>query len=82
MVSIESALLDADQHFNQLEDGVLTCSWNNPSTSVENTSKDAVQFTLVFRAKAGHMVSQLLSVGSEYTSAEAYNSNGDLMEFN
>ena len=55
---------------NRLDQGILTTSWNDgkPVTVASNE----VLFTLSFVAKAEGMLSNMIHVGSQITSAEAY----------
>jgi hypothetical protein len=53
-------------------EGMITTSWNGEATS-------DVLFSLVLRAKADAQLSNVLSVSSRYTVAEAYNQAGDLL---
>jgi hypothetical protein len=55
------------------DEGVVTTSWNG-----EIADKDAMLFSLVFRAKTDANLSDLLGVGSRYTMAEAYGKNDEL----
>jgi hypothetical protein len=51
----------------QLDKGILTCSWNGEG--IENKSD---VFTLTFLARKAGQLSDLLSINSSYTPAEAY----------
>ena len=57
-----------------VEEGVITMSWNGEASAEE------VLFSLVFQATADAQLSELLSVSSRYTQAEAYNTSGEVME--
>jgi hypothetical protein len=57
-----------------VEEGMITMSWNGEA------SADEVLFSLVFVANADAQLSELLSVSSRYTQAEAYNTSGEVME--
>jgi len=59
--------------FTLVEKGAITTSWNG-------NADNASLFSLVFRAKADGQLSSLLSVNSRFTAAEAYASNGDLLD--
>jgi hypothetical protein len=100
LVDIEYGVAKAG-HFGEVEDGVLTTSWNVSSSEAEAFSSEAepfsseaeprtsgasksgdfddhaavdhLLFTLVVRATVGGRLSELLSVNSRYTAAEAYN---------
>jgi hypothetical protein len=56
-----------------LNEGVITTSWNGQANNNE------VLFALVFKATKGAQLSNLVYLNSRYTSAEAYNLNGDLL---
>jgi len=56
-----------------LDEGAITVSWNGESLTGEPL------FSLVFLASADANLSDLLSVNSRYTRAEAYDLNGRLM---
>ena len=55
-------------------EGLITTSWNGKA------SADAVLFSLVFRATADAQLSELLSISSRVTKAEAYRTNGDYLD--
>lgn len=55
-----------------LKEGALTASWNG--TATENS-----MFSVVFQAKANGKLSDFLQLNSRFTKAEAYRTNGDLM---
>jgi len=62
------------EHFGIFpNEGVITTSWNGEAS-------DEVLFTLVFRANTDAEVSEVLSVGSRYTTSEAYTEAGELMD--
>ncbi len=66
LLDIESATLTGENFGTTMTaDGIITMSWNGEATSNE-------AFTLVFTAKAAGTVSDILSVSSAYTEAEAY----------
>ncbi len=77
-------LTKANFGLSLLDKGVITTSWANSST-VE-LDDDAVVFSVTLRAKRDVLLSEVLSVSSDYTAAEAYNAELDLMnvelEFN
>lgn len=62
------------------QDGAITTSWN----AMSGTELKAGQgtFTLKFRAKRDGKLSELLTASSRFTTAEAYNRNGDLLDVN
>jgi hypothetical protein len=57
-----------------VEEGMITTSWNGEAASEE------VLFSLVFAANADANLSELLSVSSRYTVAEAYNQSNEVMD--
>ena len=60
-----------------LSRGVLTTSWNrSEGLSIDD---EAIAFTVVFRAKKDAFLSESLSVGSDYTVAQAYNQALEIM---
>ena len=76
-------LTDANFGMAMINEGVITTSWNN-STAVSMDDK-AVLFSVTFTANANAKLSEVLSVNSRYTKAEAYDNSGVLdinVEFN
>jgi len=73
--SIEAGALNMDINniaTNRLSDGYLPMSWFNPTAiDVDN---DAVLFTLIFESNANTNISNILSINSDITKKEAYNS--------
>ncbi len=59
-----------------LEEGAITVSWNSDEVSEET------MFSLVFRAQDEAQLSELLSLNSRFTRAEAYDLNGRLLDVN
>ncbi|MCO6477151.1 MAG: T9SS type A sorting domain-containing protein, partial [Phaeodactylibacter sp.] len=59
-------------------EGLITTSWNQAAPSDFRLPTSAL-FSLVFRAKADAQLSELLSVNSRVTKAEAYNTNGEFL---
>jgi hypothetical protein len=55
-----------------LNEGVITTSWNGQASN-------EVLFALVFKATKDAQLSDLVYLNSRYTSAEAYNLNGELL---
>ncbi len=55
------------------ERGVLTTSWNGEAT-------DENLFSLTFTANTNGLLSELISVNSDLTAAEAYNTAGELLD--
>ena len=64
------ALGDHNFGFNFLEEGVITCSWNDQAGVT--ASEDEVLFTLNFQTLASGNVKEVVKVDSRYTQAEAY----------
>ena len=59
--------------FAQLENRALTTSWNDKATS-------GTLFTVVLRANSDAQLSEVLSIGSRYTTAEAYSTTDELLD--
>jgi hypothetical protein len=72
LIDIEHGLAKAE-NFGLVEDGVVTTSWNGTATSAD-------LFTLVVRANVSASLSELLSVNSRYTTAEAYNTADEQLD--
>ena len=95
LMDIEYGVAKAE-HFGVVEDGVLTTSWNTNvevgdfddqglhnragDGSSEAEPRTSELFTLVVRATVDGQLSELLSVNSRYTAAEAYNPADELMD--
>jgi hypothetical protein len=62
----------------KVSEGILTTSWNS-STGV-TLSDDELLYTVIFRAKASRKLSEVLTVNSRVTRAEAYDQNEELLE--
>ena len=64
-----------EEHFGlaYVNEGLITTSWNGKAT-------EEALFSLVFRASADAQLSELLSVSSRITKAEAYSTAGDYMD--
>jgi hypothetical protein len=73
---VEGVALNENFGLTKLNEGVITTSWNGAA------AKDAVLFSLEFKAAKSADLSELLKVSSRYTAAEAYNQNGGLMDVN
>jgi len=58
--------------FTLLNEGAITSSWNGEA-------QPGAVFSLVFTAKENGRLSDLMNINSRYTTAEAYNSNGEVM---
>jgi hypothetical protein len=63
-----------------LNEGVITASWHN--SDITKVNETQVLFSLVFTAKMDAQLSDLMNINSSYTVAEAYNSNGEIIDIN
>ncbi|MFK7810479.1 MAG: cohesin domain-containing protein [Saprospiraceae bacterium] len=70
-------MTEANFGMTKLSQGAITTSWT--SQEAQNLTRDANVFYVSFTAKADGMLSEVLSVNSRYTAAEAYDANLDLM---
>jgi subtilisin-like proprotein convertase family protein len=71
----------SEENFGMLlEEGAITTSWN--VSEARALAQGEVLFTLVVKANADVAVSEAFAASSAYTVAEAYNSNGELMNVN
>jgi hypothetical protein len=78
-VSVGNGLATAENFgLTMLSEGAITASYYN-AEAVRVAADEAV-FTLTFVAKADAQLSEVLSINSRYTQAEAYAENGDLQE--
>ncbi|MFT6359737.1 MAG: hypothetical protein ACJAYJ_003970 [Saprospiraceae bacterium] len=76
-VSVGNGLATAENFgLTMLSEGAITASYYN-ANAVRVAAADAV-FTLTFAAKADVQLSEVLSINSRYTAAEAYAANGDV----
>ncbi|MEK7256485.1 MAG: T9SS type A sorting domain-containing protein, partial [Bacteroidota bacterium] len=66
--------------FRFLDEGILTTSWND--FQPVSLPDDAVLFRLIFQPKTSGALSQNLHISSDYTAAEAYHDNGELLGVN
>lgn len=73
-----AGLSEANFGFRLLDEGVLTTSWNDAVPA--SLPDGAVLFSLVFSAKENANLSQALRINSDYTQAEAYFENGELLD--
>jgi hypothetical protein len=73
-----ASLSETNFGFRLLDEGVLTTSWNDINPN--NLADDAVLFSLVFSAKKNTSLSEALRISSDYTRAEAYFDNGELLD--
>ena len=75
LVDVVYGVATADNFgFRFLDEGSITSSWDGEATAND------VLFSLVFRSNADAQLSELLSVSSRYTKAEAYNTNDDQLD--
>ncbi|MBI1227857.1 MAG: HYR domain-containing protein [Bacteroidetes bacterium] len=73
-----TSLQEANFGFRLLDEGILTTSWNDILPA--NLPDDAVLFSLVFSARKSVNLSQALHIGLDYTKAEAYFENSELLD--
>ncbi len=71
---VEGVSTSANFNTQLAQRGLLTTSWNGEADSDSNL------FGLTFKATASGLLSDMLSVSSDYTAAEAYNNKGDLLD--
>ena len=64
--------------YSKLAQGAITASWNE--TRAFTSNEEEVLFTLTFRAKTTAQLSEVLSISSRYTKAEAYNEDAQPLE--
>ena len=64
----------ANFNTNLAKRGMLTTSWNGQATA------DEVLFSLTFNATSTGLLSELITVSSDLTAAEAYNTDGELLD--
>ena len=70
-ISIESGMLEMTAaNANVTQAGKIAMSWNNNTS--DTYTQDDVLFTIVLRAKTNYNVSNLLTISSDVTRAEAY----------
>ena len=62
-----------------VDEGLVTTSWNQAPNSEQRTANTEM-FTLAFRARTDGQLSQLLSINSSITKAEAYNREGRYLD--
>jgi len=84
-VEVGTGLATADNFgFSLLSEGVITASYNNAEAA--QLAADEAVFSMTFAAKADVQLSEVLSINSRYTAAEAYAANGNFqdvtLEFN
>ncbi|MEM9823900.1 MAG: T9SS type A sorting domain-containing protein, partial [Bacteroidota bacterium] len=64
--------------FHRINEGIITTSWHQETAM--SIDAEEILFTLVFKAKAEVQLSDVLSISSQYTKAEAYNAFNEAME--
>ncbi|MFQ5446889.1 MAG: cohesin domain-containing protein, partial [Saprospiraceae bacterium] len=72
------SLNNANFGFNFVEEGILTTSWND--FTARDLPGDAVLFSLVMKVKSAVNTGRVLHISSDYTAAEAYHENGELLD--
>ena len=72
----EGVVKAANFNTNLAQRGLLTTSWNGEATAND------VLFSLTFNATTTGLLSELISVSSDLTEAEAYNTDGELLDVN
>ncbi|MFM8449048.1 MAG: T9SS type A sorting domain-containing protein, partial [Haliscomenobacter sp.] len=70
LVNVEAGVAKEENFGIFAKEGVITASWNGDANSSN-------LFTLVVRAKADANLSEVISLNSRYTAAEAYNKGGE-----
>ena len=73
---VEGIATEENFGLTKLNEGVITTSWNG------HAAQDAVLFSLEFKAATNAELSELLTISSRYTAAEAYDQNGNLLDVN
>jgi hypothetical protein len=73
---VEGTMTEENFGLTLLSEGAITASWN----VAEARTLTGDLFSLVFKATADAELADLLSIGSRYTAAEAYNGNGELLD--
>ena len=71
-------LNDTNFGFTLIDDGILTTSWNN--SSAVKVADDKVLFSLKFFSEKEMELSEALILTNQYTTAEAYSSQSELLE--
>jgi len=78
IVSIEEGVAQATNFGTRMMSrGKLTTSWNQGADLVQHEER---MFTVVLRAKQAGKLSEAVSINSDLTKAEAYTTNGDLLD--
>ncbi|MCG8327870.1 MAG: cohesin domain-containing protein, partial [Chitinophagales bacterium] len=86
LVDILAGIANEDNFgFTYLDEGLVTMSWNsgiqnqNPSAR-RSQAESPIMFSLVLHAKTDVSLSEVMSVNSRITKAEAYATDGELMD--
>jgi len=78
VVDIEAGILDENNvGWRFIDEGMLTISWNTDGTAYAENEE---LFRLKVRSKQAVTLSEALQISSKYTTAEAYDQDGDLMD--
>ncbi len=78
IVAIEEGVAEvANFGTRMMTRGKLTTSWNQGAELVQHEER---MFTVVLRAKQAGRLSETVSINSDLTKAEAYTTNGDLLD--
>ena len=72
----EGVAKTANFNTNLVERGLLTTSWNGQATAND------VLFSLTFNATSTGLLCELITLSSDVTTAEAYNTDGELLDVN
>jgi hypothetical protein len=78
LTDVVAGAVDMDLNNFGIHKGAVTSSWNR--VSPVNVNSDEVLFTLNFTATQAGTLSQMLSMSSKLTQAEAYNGNEEIMD--
>ncbi len=73
---VEGVAKTANFNTNLAERGIITTSWNGEATPTEEL------FTVTFSATTSGLLSEMVAISSDITTAEAYNTAGELMDVN
>ena len=77
LLDVVAGAIDIDpSNFGVFENGAITTSWNSQN---DVGTEDAL-FSLVYRSNVSGLLSEILQVTSTITRAEAYRTNGDLLD--
>jgi len=77
IIDIEEGVAKASNFgTTMLNRGILTTSWNQGAEIVQNEER---MFTVVLRAKEAGRLSEVVNITSDLTQAEAYNTNGEIL---